>query len=306
MATAVPSRFAVLAIEDDDFKPKKTTKPANSLKANQKNKSDKSKQQTKKDDKKKQSKNKKKKNVANDQQWEQWKQKDSMAVEESYEQDLHQAIMLSKITYESQLENGSKPEKEQEQTKKGNSKKSKKSTMSLEEFNNLGNNPAQSITEKSVNSNGKVKESDPEYFERVQKEANLEIIKGKEKDLLKARLNQIDNNEITSAQLRVELENRDDIIKGLKDDVFKLKEELSQVKNRNKKLYQILAQGEMKDKAAVLAEVAKLQEIRDELTSEVSSLHAQLEQERSKNHASNSEAKPIKQNSKKRLSSENA
>lgn len=56
MATAVPSRFAVLAIEDDDFKPKKTTKPANSLKANQKNKSDKSKQQTKKDDKKKQSK----------------------------------------------------------------------------------------------------------------------------------------------------------------------------------------------------------------------------------------------------------
>lgn len=52
----------------------------------------------------------------------------------------------------------------------------------------------------------------------------------------------------------------------------------------------------MKDKAAVLAEVAKLQEIRDELTSEVSSLHAQLEQERSKNHASNSEAKPIKQN----------
>lgn len=52
----------------------------------------------------------------------------------------------------------------------------------------------------------------------------------------------------------------------------------------------------MKDKAAVLAEVAKLQEIRDELTSEVSSLHAQLEQERSKNHASNSEAKPVKQN----------
>lgn len=56
MATAVPSRFAVLAIEDDDFKPKKTAKPANSVKANQKNKSDKTKQQPKKDDKKKQSK----------------------------------------------------------------------------------------------------------------------------------------------------------------------------------------------------------------------------------------------------------
>lgn len=65
--------------------------------------------------------------------------------------------MLSKIAYESQLENGTKPEKEQEQTKKGTSKKSKKSTMSLEEFNNLGNNSTQSISEKSVNSNGKVK-----------------------------------------------------------------------------------------------------------------------------------------------------
>lgn len=76
-------------------------------------------------------------------------------MEESYEQDLHQAIMLSKIAYESQMENGSKTDKEQEQTKKGNSKKSKKSTMSLEEFNNLGNNPTQSINEKSINSNGK-------------------------------------------------------------------------------------------------------------------------------------------------------
>ena len=54
----------------------------------------------------------------------------------------------------------------------------------------------------------------------------------------------------------------------------------------------------MKDKAAVLAEVAKLQEIRDELTSEVTSLHAQLEQERSKNHASSSDTKTTKQNVK--------
>jgi len=45
MATAVPSRFAVLSIEDDDYKPKKTQKNATTNKTNAKNKGDKSKQQ---------------------------------------------------------------------------------------------------------------------------------------------------------------------------------------------------------------------------------------------------------------------
>ena len=51
----------------------------------------------------------------------------------------------------------------------------------------------------------------------------------------------------------------------------------------------------VKDKASVLAEVAKLQEIRDELTSEVASLHAQLEQERSKTRTSSADLKTSKQ-----------
>jgi len=46
MATAVPSRFAVLSIEDDDFKPKKTQKSTTTNKNNNaKNKNDKPKQQ---------------------------------------------------------------------------------------------------------------------------------------------------------------------------------------------------------------------------------------------------------------------
>lgn len=52
----------------------------------------------------------------------------------------------------------------------------------------------------------------------------------------------------------------------------------------------------MKDKASVLAEVTKLQEIREELTLEVTSLHAQLEQERSKSRVSNADVKTTKQN----------
>ena len=81
------------------------------------------------------------------------------AVEETYEQDLHQAIMLSKIAYEAQTENGIKPDKEQDQSKKGNSKKSKKSTMSLEEFNNMSANSTQNSLDKPENSEDKSKGS---------------------------------------------------------------------------------------------------------------------------------------------------
>lgn len=53
----------------------------------------------------------------------------------------------------------------------------------------------------------------------------------------------------------------------------------------------------VKDKASVLVEVTKLNDIRDELTAEVTSLHVQLEQERSKTRIAPVESsKPTKQN----------
>ena len=308
MATAVPSRFAVLSIDDDDCKPKKTQKTVTAGKASQKAKNEKTKQQQqpKKDDKKKQNKKKKKAgNNSENQQWEQWKQKDIMAVEETFEQELHQAIMLSKLAYEEQLVVTAKSDKEQEPSKKPG-KKSKKATMSLEEFNSLGSNAVPNNTVPPPEPEDvKPKESDTEFFNRVEKETKDEITKGKEKDMLKARLDKIDDD-ITTAQLRVEVEKRDDVISDLRTQVDNMKEELTQVKERNKKLYQILSHGEMKDKASVLAEVAKLQEIRDELTLEVASLHAQLEQERSKTRTSSADVKPSKQTNKKRPASENA
>lgn len=41
----------------------------------------------------------------------------------------------------------------------------------------------------------------------------------------------------------------------------------------------------VRDKAEVLVQLDKLQRVKDELTDEVASLHAQLEQERSKVHS---------------------
>ncbi|XP_031836556.1 uncharacterized protein LOC116428699 isoform X2 [Nomia melanderi] len=309
MATAVPSRFAILSLDDDDCEPKKTQKSVSASKTTQKAKNIKSKQQQqpKKDDKKKQNKGKKKKpnkNNNENQQWEQWKEKDTMAIEETFEQELHQAILLSKLAYEEQLVSVGKSEKEQEPNKKSG-KKSKKATMSLEEFNSMGSNNVQITVIPSDCGDSKPKDLDKEFFDAVEKETKKEITKEKEKDILRTRLKRIDD-EITSAQLRVEVEKRDEIINELRTEVENLKKELTQVKERNKKLYQILSHGEMKDKASVLAEVAKLQEIRDELTSEVASLHAQLEQERSKTRTSSADVKPSKQTNKKRPASENA
>ncbi|XP_034949247.1 G kinase-anchoring protein 1-like [Chelonus insularis] len=300
MATAVPSRFAVLAIDDDDdFKPKKSQKPSVNVKPTTKAKNDKSKQPTnaKKDEKKKPNKNKKKKSDDDNQGWEQWKKKDSMAVEKAYKQELHEAILLSKLTYESEVQNGVK---ENEVKKNQGNRKSKKSTMSLEEFNNLGASPLPHI--ETVIPEDNSRGADTQFFDRVEKDAKEELIKARERDILRSRFNTLDAD-ITSAQLKVEVEKRDNEIVQLKKDIQSLKVELMHVKERNKKLCRILADGEMKEKALVLQEVAKLQEIRDELTSEVASLHIQLEQERSKTRASSADVKTSK--NKKRPASEN-
>lgn len=298
----VQSRFAVLSIDDDEPKPKKNQKQ-NSNKINLKKKNDKSKQQQqsqqqpKKNDKKKS--NKKKKDNES-QQWEQWRQKDTMSVEEVFNQQLSEVLLLSKLEFEQNdvVDNVICTDA----SKKSTNKKTKKnSTMSLEEFCKLG-----TPNDNSIEKEPKVEPPDTEFFQRIEKEAKEEIIKSKEKDLLKSRLNTLDDD-ITSAQLKAEVEQRDQEILSLKDEVVKLKAELTQVKSRNKKLCQILGHGEMKDKAAVLVEVLKLQEIRDELTSEVTTLHALLEQERSKNlKSSTADTKSSKQSNKKKSSNENA
>lgn len=94
-------------------------------------------------------------------------------------------------------------------------------------------------------------ELDTEFFERIEKETKEEITKEKEKDILKARLNKIDDD-ITSAQLRVEVEKRDEIINELRSQVESLRKELTQVKERNKKLYQILSHGESRLNSSLL------------------------------------------------------
>nr|CAD7259776.1 unnamed protein product [Timema shepardi] len=248
----------------------------------------------------------KKKPAATAEQWDQWKKKDSELanalvvlsstaedgeievrisfVDGNYEEDLQQAILLSKLDFEEKKDVYQQLKKDADDDKKSGNKKAKKSnkpqTMSLDEFNNM-NATSSGLGENDVDLASPADDPDPEFFQRIKDDAKKAIDREQSLEKRKAREPFI-QEAITKAQLEDSVERKDKEIIALKEDVVKLKEELHQVKTRNKKLCNILALGEMRDKAEVLIEVDRLQRVKDELSSEVSSLYAQLEQERSK------------------------
>ncbi|XP_014909492.1 G kinase-anchoring protein 1 isoform X2 [Poecilia latipinna] len=83
-------------------------------------------------------------------------------------------------------------------------------------------------------------------------------------------------------QLKYELEKKDQEIKKLKKTISEWEVKYKEVKARNSQLLKMLQQGEMKDKAEILLQVEELLHIKEELSSQVTLLHAALEQERSK------------------------
>merc|ERR1712212_1055810 len=78
------------------------------------------------------------------------------------------------------------------------------------------------------------------------------------------------------------IDEKDKEIDKLNEVNEKLKEELAQVKKRNKQFCFILAQGEMKEKSEILLQVDELTNVKNELSEELADMHTQLEQERSK------------------------
>jgi len=84
------------------------------------------------------------------------------------------------------------------------------------------------------------------------------------------------------ASWRNDIEEKDKEIIKLKDLNDQLKDELGQVKKRNKQFCFILAQGEMKDKSEILLQVDDLTSIKNELSEQLAEMHTALEQERSK------------------------
>ncbi|XP_042186638.1 G kinase-anchoring protein 1 isoform X1 [Oncorhynchus tshawytscha] len=83
-------------------------------------------------------------------------------------------------------------------------------------------------------------------------------------------------------QLKDDLEKKDQEIEKLKKVISQWEVKYKEVKARNSQLLKMLQQGEMKDKAEILLQVEELLNIKEELSSQVTSLHASLEQEKSK------------------------
>jgi len=155
-------------------------------------------------------------------------------------------------------------------------------TMSLDQFN-LPPPPVLQTTTVLPK-----QEEDEDFFAVVDREANQVVEKERKRPNAK-KASRIEGAaapapvlEPRLAQLVEELSLRDEQLRLKDDDNERLRRELADVKQRNRKLCQILVQGEMKDKAQLLVELDELARVRDELTAEVDRLNAELQQQRSR------------------------
>ncbi|XP_050303965.1 G kinase-anchoring protein 1-like isoform X2 [Anthonomus grandis grandis] len=304
MNIGVPSRFACLKIEDDDFRQgggskKKTegkkSSSASSAKATNKNGTNAvQKKANGVTEKPKSSSKKNKKQKENqDKNWEEWQKKDSKFVNEIYEQQMQSAILQSKLEFENQKKNVIVTEPSQ-----GKKKKSK--TMSLDQF--LETNKESEQKEESASL-----KSDRDFFQEVKESVKKTLTKEKVEQNRKKRQEQFEEV-ISLAQCQEKLEFEREKNAQLMRELEEAKKEITVVKQRNTTLCSMLREGEMKDKAEVLKELERLTLVKEELTEEVANLHKLLEQERSNKPISNSnhvninqgDAHPLKHNNKEK------
>ncbi|XP_063151271.1 G kinase-anchoring protein 1 isoform X3 [Candoia aspera] len=196
--------------------------------------------------------------------WQQWRQRDEQLTSEMFEADLEKALLLSKLEYEEHrkeyehVENASLPSKaiHKREKRKNQQGKDKPLTVSLKDF--------QSDTNIDL-----FKNLICDYISHV----SDHFPKKQEEVFLKdGRLE----------RSKLELEKKDAEIQELKNVISQWEAKYKEVKARNAQLLKMLQEGEMKDKAEILLQVDESQSIKNELTLQVASLHAALEQERSK------------------------
>eukprot|EP00069_Balaena_mysticetus_P005577 bmy_17941T0 len=185
--------------------------------------------------------------------WQEWRQRDEQLTSEMFEADLEKALLLSKLEYEEHKKEYENAENASTQSRVMNKKDKRKThqgkdkplTISLKEFQSEGNIGMKSIILEKL------------FLEVVLKDGRIE-------------------------RLKLELERKDAEIQKLKNVITQWEAKYKEVKARNAQLLKMLQEGEMKDKAEILLQVDESQSIKNELTIQVTSLHAALEQERSK------------------------
>ncbi|XP_053696166.1 G kinase-anchoring protein 1-A-like [Sabethes cyaneus] len=295
MVTIVPSRFAGLRIEDDDEecpKPKQNQKaPANQKStAGSSSGSSSTKQggnhqhQKKKPKKPKKSSN----DGAQNEQWSKWQQKDTEIVESHYEKDLEQALMLSKLEFEANKTKILQAEREAKQS----AKPKKSRPLSLQQFQSkIDKDSAEKETERQRELAEAADNKKFTFFEQIDRETKQTIQKEQYKSLVSNRAYNFSEGAVADenkeppdspAEESSELEK-------LKAENATLRAELDLATTRLKKACSMLKAGEMKDKAALLIEIAQLKKVHEEMAKEMTALSAELQQEKSKAGSANHE-----------------
>uniref|UniRef100_A0A8D0G198 G kinase anchoring protein 1 n=1 Tax=Strix occidentalis caurina TaxID=311401 RepID=A0A8D0G198_STROC len=178
--------------------------------------------------------------------WQEWRQRDEQLTSEMFEADLEEALLLSKLEYEEHKKEYENVESTSPQSKSVNKKK-----------NQQGKDKPLTVSLKDFQSDSNIGMPYHTIRESVLKDGKTE-------------------------RLKLELEKKDAEIEQLKNIITQWEAKYKEVKARNAQLLKMMQEGEMKDKAEILLQVDESQIIKNELTVQVTILHAALEQERSK------------------------
>nr|XP_056704027.1 G kinase-anchoring protein 1 [Euleptes europaea] len=233
--------------------------------------------------------------------WQEWRQRDEQLTSEMFEADLEKALLLSKLEYEEHkkeyenAENASPPSKaaHKKEKRKNQQGKDKPLTVSLKDFQSDSNIDLVSKKQEELGSSHSALH-DGGFFNRLEDDVHKILIKEKRREQI-TDYNGMDNTTSRDTptqdvflkdgrieRLKLELEKKDVEIQQLKRVISQWEAKYKEVKARNAQLLKMLQEGEMKDKAEILLQVDESQSIKNELTLQVTSLHAALEQERSK------------------------
>jgi len=238
---------------------------------------------------------------ATDQQFDEWAQRDKVMVDDNFEQQMQAAIVQSKMDFEERKEllhiaNGDMngDSNEDGKGKKKTVKATKKSAvMSLGEFQNpeAVKNSSPPILESQI-SRGKSETPDTDYFDELDAAASKALTR--EQLLESYRSTEMGSESALVTDYREKLADKEQELQTALRQVTEGKAQLTEVKKRYKKMCGILMSGEMKEKAEILVEAEKLRKVKDELSEELTDLHTQLEQERSRVHDIESELSKAK------------
>ncbi|KAM6364074.1 G kinase-anchoring protein 1 [Pluvialis apricaria] len=231
--------------------------------------------------------------------WQEWRQKDEQLTSEMFEADLEKALLLSKLEYEEHKKEYENVEKTSPQSKSVNKKekknqqgKDKPLTVSLKDFQSDSNIDNLAKKHEELNSS-QSSLHDGGFFNRLEDDVHRIL------EREKRRVQPTDHSETDNCtshehnqesvlkdgkieRLKLELEKKDAEIEQLKSVITQWEAKYKEVKARNAQLLKMMHEGEMKDKAEILLQVDECQIIKNELTLQVTILHAALEQERSK------------------------